>query len=156
LTESPQRANKESAVKFDPATQRALDRLGDEFVVCALGREALRRENVSALIELGATLTRLRRYEEGLEVDRRLCRLQPDEPIAHYNLACSLALLGRADDAIEEIERSIDLGYDDLEHLVKDRDLRSIRQHPRFDELVRRLRELHGETARDSENKLPD
>ena len=48
-------------------------------------------DNVDALAELGHVYTRLGRLEAGLEVDRRLVRLIPHNPTAHYNMACSLA-----------------------------------------------------------------
>jgi tetratricopeptide (TPR) repeat protein len=133
-------------VKLDTQTQRWLDRAGDEFLAQTLRSETDRRENVPALVELGAALTRLGRYDEGLLVDQRLVRLEPEEPIVHYNLACSLALLGRADESIEELTRAVDLGYEDLEHMLKDRDLRSLRSSPRFEELARRLKEAAAES----------
>ena len=83
-------------------------------------------------------LTRLGRYDEGLQVDQRLVRLEPEEPIVHYNLACSLSLLGRIDDGIEELTRAVDLGYEDVEHMLKDRDLRALRNDPRFEVLAKR------------------
>ena len=133
-------------MKLDPQTQRWLDRAGDEFLVKTLRSETDRRENLAALVELGAVLTRLGRYDEGLLVDQRLVRLEPEEPIVHYNLACSLALLGRADDAIDELTRAVDLGYEDVEHMLKDRDLRSLRTDPRFEGLARRLKEAATES----------
>lgn len=143
-------------VKIDPATLRSFDRLGDEFLVRTLRAETDRRDNLCALVELGAVLTRLRRYEEGLTVDLRLVRMQPDEPIIHYNLACSLALLGRAGEAVEELERAVELGYDDVDHLLKDRDLRTLRSDPRFEEIVRRLRDTVAAGEPDPGTNLPD
>jgi hypothetical protein len=143
-------------VKLDPQTQRALDKLGDEFTVRALRHESERRENLDALVELGATLTRMRRYAEGLMVDMRLARLRPEEPIVHYNLACSLALVGRGDEALDELERAVDLGYEDCDHLVKDKDLRSLRGTTRFDDLVKRLKELESGPAPGPEIDIPD
>jgi tetratricopeptide (TPR) repeat protein len=132
-------------VKLDPQTQRCLDRAGDEFLVKTLRSETDRRENLAALVELGAVLTRLGRYDEGLLVDQRLVRLEPEEPIVHYNLACSLSLLGRTDDAIDELTRAVDLGYEDVEHMLKDRDLRALRRDPRFEVLAKRLKEAAAE-----------
>ena len=60
----------------------------------------------------------------------------------HYNLACSLALTGEHDDALTVLERAIELGYDDAEHLVEDADLASIRAAPRFQACVRALEAL--------------
>ena len=44
---------------------------------------------------LGGLYTKEGRVDEGLRMDRRLVRLAPENPIAHYNLACSLALKRR-------------------------------------------------------------
>ena len=133
-------------MKLDTQTQRWLDRAGDEFLVKTLRSETDRRENLAALVELGAVLTRLGRYDEGLQVDQRLVRLEPEEPIVHYNLACSLSLLGRIDDAIEELTRAVDFGYEDVDHMLKDRDLRALRNDPRFEVLAKRLKETATES----------
>src|SRR5947208_11039195 len=52
---------------------------------------------VDALRILGNNLTLKGRYAEGLVVDRKLVKLRPRDPLAHYNLACRYALLKRAD-----------------------------------------------------------
>lgn len=129
-----------AAVKLDSATTRRLDRIGDEFMADVFRYESERRENLPALFELGAVLTRLGLYEEGLGVDRRLVRMQPTQPVLRYNLACSLALLGRLDESIAELSTAIDLGYDDVEHMVKDKDLKSLHGDSRFEQLAGRLR----------------
>jgi Flp pilus assembly protein TadD len=84
-------------------------------------------------------LTRLGRLEEGLAHDRRLCELVPGDPTAHYNLACSLALLGHLEDALSELELAVELGYDDPAHLARDEDLVRLRGMQRFQDLIARL-----------------
>jgi len=42
---------------------------------------------------LGGLYTKQGRIAEGLKMDRKLVRLEPDNATAHYNLACSLALV---------------------------------------------------------------
>lgn len=128
-------------VKLDPPMLKKLDRLGDEFMANSLRYEVDRRDNVPAMFELGTVLTRLRRFQEGLEIDRRLVRLQPDQPVLRYNLACSLALVEMNDEAVSELTKAIDLGYDDVDHMLKDRDLEILRRDERFADLVRRLRD---------------
>jgi tetratricopeptide (TPR) repeat protein len=130
------------AMKLDRRTSQTLRRIGDEFLLAALRCEVDRRDNLGALFELGAVLTRLRRYKEGLEIDRRLVALEPSEPILRYNLACSFALLGDADRSLDELSRAIDLGYKDAEHMVRDRDLRSLHRDARFEGLVKRIGSL--------------
>jgi tetratricopeptide (TPR) repeat protein len=118
----------------------ALEALGLDFLAGILEVELGRHPgNLGALVELGHVYTRARRYEEGLEVDHELVRRFPDDPTTHYNLACSLALLGRSEAALEELERAVALGYDDREHLLADEDLVSLRGSPRFESLVRAL-----------------
>jgi hypothetical protein len=65
-------------------------------------------------------------------MDRRMVRLEPDNATAHYNLACSLALTRRRADALRELRRALDLGYDDFRWMQQDPDLASLRDDPEF------------------------
>lgn len=127
----------DSAFRSNPT----LERLGQEFLVEFL-ELARRRQprNTEVLAELGCTYTKLGRYREGLAVDEALVGLAPDNATAHYNFACSLALCGQRNRALDELEKAVELGYDDAEHLTHDEDLRELRTEPRFDALVRRLK----------------
>jgi len=116
------------------------ERAGYEFMAEFLEVAVRHRpNNVEALAELGHVYTRLGRLEEGLEVDRLLVSLVPDNPTVHYNLACSLALSGRSSEALDSLEAAIRLGYSDAGFLLEDADLDSLRQDPRFADLLRRL-----------------
>ena len=77
------------------------------------------------------------RYADGLAVDKRLVHLRPDDPLAHYNLACSYALLKKNDLALKTLRYAIELGYRDFRYMREDRDLDSIRHDPRFRQLLR-------------------
>jgi Flp pilus assembly protein TadD len=130
-----------STLVLPPELEERLERLGLEFQAEFLGKALARRQgNFEVLSELASILTRLGRLEEGLAADEQLVRLAPKEPIVHYNLACSLALLGRVDLAIDALERAEDLGYDDVPHLEEDEDLVSLRSSPRYRALLERLR----------------
>ncbi len=125
----------------ESASAPALERLGLEFLADFLGRARRHHpEDVEVLAELATPLTRLGRHEEGLSLDRRLVELLPDDATARYNLACSLALCHASAAALVELERAIELGYSDAEHLLADEDLASLRQEPSFLALVERLR----------------
>ncbi len=128
----------------EPTLQRLAPLLGPaglDFEIDFL-EKARRREPDSApvLEALGHAYTRRGRLDEGLEVDKRLARLKPEDPIVHYNLACSYALVGSKEDGLDALGRAIELGYDDLEHLEKDKDLDAIRNDERFEELVKKIR----------------
>jgi tetratricopeptide (TPR) repeat protein len=123
-----------------PELAPVLDALGLEFLSGFLEVELSRHpENLGALVELGHVYTRARQYEKGLAVDREIVRRCPEDPTARYNLACSLALTGEPEVAVTELERAIELGYDDAEHLLADEDLASLRERPRFRALVESL-----------------
>lgn len=123
-----------------PEILPALDRLGLEFLADFYGVETERHpENLAALGELGHLCTRLGRFEQGLAVDQRLVEIRPNDPTVHYNLACSLALVGDAGASIAALERAVTLGYDDVAHLLADEDLRSVRDHPAFRKLAESL-----------------
>jgi tetratricopeptide (TPR) repeat protein len=92
---------------------------------------------IDVLRVMGNHLTLKGRYVQGLAVDKRLVQLRPDDPWAHYNLACSYALLKRPDQAIKTLRHAIELGYCDFRYMRQDRDLDSIRRDPRFRQLLR-------------------
>ena len=85
-----------------------------------------------ALMALGEAYTRRGWYEKGLLADLKLAELKRDDSVVWYNHACSYALLTRPDDALEALQRAIALGNDDFEHLIRDPDLATIRQSPKF------------------------
>src|SRR5438128_2898289 len=92
---------------------------------------------VDVLRVMGNNLTLRGRYAQGLQVDKRLVQLRPNDPLAHYNLACSYALLKRPELAIKTLRRAVELGYRDFRYMSEDHDLDSIRHDPRFRQLLR-------------------
>ncbi len=88
---------------------------------------------------LGGLYTREGRIDDGLRMDRKLVRLTPDNPTAHYNLACSLSLKRRKADAIRALRQAIEHGYSDGEWMRNDPDLKCLRGHPAFESLILEL-----------------
>ncbi|HHT9119946.1 MAG TPA: TPR end-of-group domain-containing protein [Candidatus Hypogeohydataceae bacterium YC41] len=95
---------------------------------------------VDCLMYLGNLCTASGRYEKGLKLDQRLVKLKPEDPVAHYNLACSYALLNNVDDAFKALQRAVTLGYKDLEHMQRDGDLDNLRKDSRYKELVEKVK----------------
>lgn len=85
---------------------------------------------------LGELYTRTGRIADGLRMDRKLVRLQPENANAHYNLACSLALKKRRAEAMTTLQKAIALGYNDFDWLMQDPDLESLKNHPGFLQLL--------------------
>jgi tetratricopeptide (TPR) repeat protein len=97
---------------------------------------------VDVLRLMGNLLTLKGRYAEGLEVDRRLVRLRPEDALAHYNLACTYALLKKPEKSLEILRRAVELGYRDFRYMREDHDLDAIRHDPRFRQLLREYENL--------------
>jgi len=91
-----------------------------------------------ALAALANHYTAQRRFRDGLEVDRKLARIRPEDPVIHYNLACSYSLLGDLSSAFESLERALSLGYRDFRHMMHDSDLDAVRADGRFVRLLSR------------------
>lgn len=98
-----------------PARFPAHDRLSRQFRVAV-------REGDTATME---------------ETCRKGVKLLPDDPTWHYNLACSLAYFAnRTEEAFDELETAIDLGFRDRAMIEKDTDLKRLSALPRYKELL--------------------
>ncbi len=75
-------------------------------------------------------------YQSALPLDQRLAQMRPEDPVVHYNLACTLAMTDQASEAIVVLARALDLGYDDFAHIESDSDLDNLRDQPAFIELL--------------------
>jgi tetratricopeptide (TPR) repeat protein len=95
---------------------------------------------VDALQLLGDHYTQRGRFVEGLNVDERLARLEPQNPVVFYNLACSYSLTDQFDRARESLEKAIRLGYKDFAWLTKDPDLKKFRLQPAYRDILKKIR----------------
>ena len=104
-----------------------------EFFERILARKV---DSIEVLRILAELVSKKGDLSRAVEYDKRLVDLQPDDFLARYNLACSLARAGRAEEAIDSLSRAVLLGYDDLDHMESDPDLESLRAHPDFQALL--------------------
>ncbi|HEX3625037.1 MAG TPA: hypothetical protein VH280_06355 [Verrucomicrobiae bacterium] len=95
---------------------------------------------VDALQLLGDHYTQRGRFNEGLNVDERLARLEPQNPVVFYNLACSYSLTDQFDRAAEALEKAIQLGYKDFAWLTKDPDLKKFRLQAAYRDILKKIR----------------
>ena len=98
----------------------------------------LRPDDLEALRSLAYAYTAAKRYEDALTADRALVGRDPGRSELHYDLACSYALLHRADEAFESLERALELGFDDWECLAEDDDLDGLHDDPRWAAILSR------------------
>lgn len=96
-------------------------------------------KDVKVVSILAQLYTEIGRIDSGLKMDRKLVRLMPEDPTAHYNLACSLALKGRVADAVRELRAAVSFGYKDYHWMRNDPDLSELHDYPAFIELLRDL-----------------
>jgi tetratricopeptide (TPR) repeat protein len=110
------------------------------------------RRGVSRSLSVRAgLLLRLGRYEEAIDAYERAILYDPlvVKVIVHYNMACAYAswsrkLEGRARDekrtqALDQLEKAVDHLWSDVSWMEEDRDLDPLRDHPRYQALVRRI-----------------
>ena len=107
------------------------------FFESVLRRDAAYTEVVELL---GGLYTKHGRIADGLKMDRRLVRLLPQNATAHYNLACSLALLKRKAAALRSLRQAVSLGYTDFDWMQQDPDLEALKHHPEFQALLQALK----------------
>jgi tetratricopeptide (TPR) repeat protein len=124
--------------KTGSASQRELD-IEIEFMEGLVRRDP---DYVDALQILGEHYTERGRFSEGLNVDERLARLEPENSLVFYNLACSCSLTDQFDRAALALEQALNLGYRDFTWLAKDPDLKKFRQQPAYDEIKDRIRRM--------------
>ncbi len=86
-------------------------------------------------------LLQVRDLDRALEACRRAAQASPDDPVGYYNLAGAYALAGRRDEALQALEKDVELGDRDHEYLTKDVWFASLRGDPRFSRLLRRMKE---------------
>ncbi len=124
-----------SNVEIGPETA---EKIQQDFEV-GLYRTALEfdPENVDILVFLGDAFSKRGMIDDGLEIDKRLVRVCPNEPTFYYNLACSHSLLNQIDPALTALEKAISLGYQNFDHLQKDSDLDNIRAERRFVQILK-------------------
>jgi tetratricopeptide (TPR) repeat protein len=81
---------------------------------------------IEALSAIGDLYTKAGYWQKGLDVDIKLTKLRSDDPIVHYNLACSYALLNQTRPSLNALLKAIEYGYDDFEYLKADTDLENL------------------------------
>ena len=96
--------------------------------------------NIELLQVLADLYTKNNLITEGLEVDLRLSRLDPEDSVIWYNLACSYSLNEKINEAFESLFKAVNLGFNDLSHIKKDQDLNNIRHDSRYEEVLKQIK----------------
>ena len=92
--------------------------------------------NAFAWNRLGTSQLQQKKYAEAVSSLTRAIETGGGSGIDFYNLACAQALSGNADAALDSIERAIESGFRRRAQYESDPDLASLRELPRFRELI--------------------
>jgi len=83
---------------------------------------------------------------KGKEYLLQMLEIVPGHTVALYNLACAESLLGNVKEALATLENAINAGYNNLEHMLSDKDFNNIKDTDGFRQLVAKLENmLYGE-----------
>src|SRR5215470_16478809 len=89
---------------------------------------------------LGASvLIRLGEKERSRQWTHQAMTLAPNDPLVLYNAACNWALLGERDHALDGLERALEAGVAVADWIKHDPDFSNVRDHPRFQAIVKRI-----------------
>jgi hypothetical protein len=109
------------------------------WAAAATAYESIAAKNPQAAMawyRLGVSRHQMKQYDGALEAYGKAVSLQPAMRGVHYNMACALALRGRADEALAELEKALGTDFITPEQLRKDDDLASLRDRPEFAQVV--------------------
>ena len=99
----------------------------------------------NAMGNLASTLAYAKRTGESIAMFEKLLEYasKAESPAlrdAHYQYAAGLSVLGRKDEAFQQLDEAVKAGFDDADQLSTDDDLKSLREDPRFAALVEGIR----------------
>ena len=115
------------------ANQRALDVVRKHL--------DLNPDDARALYLGAGALIRADEPEEALLWVQRAVAIDPHDTAVLYNAACNYSLLGKIEEALEYFEKAMNSGFASREWIDNDSDLDPIRDHPRFQEALKKLKD---------------
>lgn len=143
------------ASENNPSDYQSPGFLGQAFLAMdrkEMGRQALRTSMANldrhlkmnpddswALCTGAVNLAELGERERAIEWSERAIDASDQEPLIFYNSACTFAVLGDNDRALDLLKQAVVLGWCDREWIQNDTDLATLRGDPRFRELLGRI-----------------
>jgi Flp pilus assembly protein TadD len=79
------------------------------------------------------------RKEQGIEWARRALAVDPEDSGLLYNTACFFAVQGERAEALDCLEKAVNLGFGLRGWIQNDSDLTSLRGDPRFEAILQKL-----------------
>lgn len=92
-----------------------------------------------AYYDLGLVYARMQgKQDEALEAYFSAINHNENFPLAYYDIGCIYALQKKDDLALEFLEKALEKGYSDLDHIKTDPDWNSMRSDTRFQKIIRK------------------
>jgi adenylate cyclase len=157
----------EKAIEVDPENARIVQILPQIYV--SMGRESdarrayeralgvaeryleLNPADLSARLNRASGLMALGRREEAFEQAQSVIESGSQDQRILYNTACFYSLAGEVELALETLTKTVDAGYAAADWARSDSDLDSIRQDPRFEQLLERMEANRREDGADGD-----
>jgi len=118
--------------KMAPVLHEALDKVERHLAL---------NPDDSRAIYLGAdVLIRLGEKPKAMEYVKRLAATERDEPYLLYGVACLYSLIGKPEEAVYYLTKSVEAGFAHRQYLEKDSDFDPIREHPSYRALINFLK----------------
>ena len=118
--------------KHDEVARRAMQAVDRQLAIDPQDGRAL---------QLGTTnAARLGLHDKARELAERALKARPGAFATYYNVACAYSILGDLDDAIAMLDRAVQNGRGNLEWIGQDPDFDPLRNDPRFDAILDRIR----------------
>lgn len=86
---------------------------------------------------MGLTYYKQKHLDKALFVFNQAAKVDPEDAIARYNVACVLARLNRADEALLALREAISLDPRLAQNAIQDEDFNSIKKDPTFQDVVK-------------------
>jgi hypothetical protein len=102
----------------------------------ALSAEEQKFVKLAELTRRSIELCEAMKYAEAEKVIAQALEIDPNESTNIYNMACLKALCDDPDVAMNFLEKSAELGFEDFIHIEQDTDLDSLRSLPRFKAMI--------------------
>ncbi len=87
-----------------------------------------------------------KKYAKAISAMELIIKENPDNPqivsMLEYNIACTYALLGKKEDAMNHLEKYVSTGIFDLDRMDKDVNLKAIRGMPKYSEICGKARKM--------------
>lgn len=96
-------------------------------------------ENAQGWQLLGYSLHAIGKIDEAIEAHQSATKFESTKALGHYNLACAYSLQNKASDALSHLEKAMDAGFDNINHIKNDSDLENVRSSNAYTELMAKL-----------------